>query len=132
MVTRKGLQCASSAGVRPSRMTAEPPILRAKPESGETWDDPSEDLLFMLLEDIEAGQGTFLIVERTADASGQTYGQVLRCDDGSYIVEHREGDSQHHYGTVAPDMRAAHELLTGWAFEIPGWNDGMSWKAVET
>jgi len=28
------------------------PVLRAIMESGDTWDDPSEDLLFILLEDI--------------------------------------------------------------------------------
>ena len=64
-------------------MVTSPPILRAIPEMGQSWDDPSEDLLFMLLEDIESGQGAFLIVERTTDPSGQTYAQALRRDDRS-------------------------------------------------
>jgi len=76
------------------------PILRAIPETGQSWDDPSEDLLFILLGDIEAGEGSFLIIERTTDPTGHTYAQALRNPDGSYIVEHREGDAEHHYGTV--------------------------------
>src|SRR5262249_12225908 len=55
---------------------------------------------------------------------------ALRRDDGSYIVEHREGDAEHHYGTVAPDMRSAHRLLTGWAFKLPGWKDRATWSPV--
>ena len=106
------------------------PILRACPEHGPSFDNPSEDLLFLLLEDIEAGEGTFLIVERVVDPSGQTYAQTLLLENGSYVVEHREGDSAHHYGTVVPDMRAAHALLTGWAFELPSWNSGVTWSAV--
>jgi hypothetical protein len=106
------------------------PILRAIPEAGQSLDDPSEDLLFMLLEDIESGQGSFLIVERTTDPSGQTYAQVLHRNDGTYIVEHRDGDAEHHYGTAVPDMRAAHQLLTAWAFQLPGWNDRPGWSQV--
>jgi hypothetical protein len=77
----------------------------------------------LLLGDIEAGQGSFLIIERTADAGGQTYAQVARNDDGTYLVEHREGSADHHYQTTAPTMREAHALLTGWAFELDGWRD---------
>jgi hypothetical protein len=109
---------------------APPPILRAIPEAGRSWDDPSEDLLFILLEDIEAGDGSFLIVERTTDPTGHTYAQALRRDNGSYVVEHREGDAEHHDGTIAPDMRTAHQLLTGWAFQLPGWSDHASWSQV--
>lgn len=107
------------------------PILRAQPENGRTWDDPSEDLLFTLLEDIESGEGTFLVVTRTADASGQTYAQALRRDDGSYLVEHREGGPDAHFGTVVADVRAAHALLAGWAFEKDGWSDSATWTPVD-
>lgn len=106
------------------------PILRAIPEVGRSWDDPSEDQLFKLLESIEAGEGSFLIVERTTDPSGNTYAQVKREKDGSYVVEHRDGDAAHHYGTVVPDMRTAYQMLTGWAFQRPGWGDRASWSKV--
>jgi len=83
------------------------PSLRATPEEGEPWDDPTEERLFLLLQDIEAGHGDFVIVARTDDPNAETYAQALRYDDGTYTVEHREGDKEHHYATVAPDMRTA-------------------------
>ncbi len=117
---------------RPDPAAEVGPILRATPEEGETWDDPSEDLLFMLFEDIEEGQaGSFLIVERLTDPNGQTYGQVLRHDDGSYTVEYRDGGADRHWGTGAVDFRAAHELLTAWAFERDGWRELATWEQVE-
>lgn len=106
------------------------PVLRAVPEVGRAWDDPSEDLIFALLDEIAGGAGTFLIIERTADPTGQTYAQALRNDDGSYVVEYREGSADRHFGTLATDMRAAHALLSGWAFEVAGWRDQADWKPV--
>lgn len=106
------------------------PVLRAVSESGDTIVDPSEDALFMMLEDIEGGESTYLIVDALRDATGQTYVQTSRNADGTYDVEYRDGGPEHHYGTVAEDMRAAHALVTGWAFDIPGWRDSASWEAV--
>jgi hypothetical protein len=105
-------------------------MLRAKTEAGDQWDDPSEDLLFELLSDIEAGEGSFVIVELAADSNGQTYAQAARRDDGSYIVEYRDGSADRHYGTAVADMRTAHKLLTGWACEIPGWKQDAQWTLV--
>jgi len=112
-------------------MIPQRPILRALPEIGHALDDPSAEGLLMLLDGIEAGTaGTSLVVERTADLSGNTYAQAARRRDGSYIVEYRDGDAASHYGTVAPDWRTAHELLTGWAFQRPGWRDRATWSPV--
>ena len=66
-------------------------MLRALTESGAIWDDPSEDLLFELLSDIDRGHGTWFIVERVADATGQTYIQVIQDGQGGWTVERREG-----------------------------------------
>ena len=66
-------------------------VLRATSESGDVLDDPSDDALFKMFEDLEAGLGTFLIVESVADASGQTFVQAARGDDGTYVVEYRQG-----------------------------------------
>ena len=108
------------------------PVLRATTESGDTIDDPSEDALFMMFEDIEAGESSFLIVERLADPSGQTYVQASRNPDGSYVVEYRDGGPERHYGTVANDMRSGHSLVTGWAFNLPGWRESAPWRSVQT
>jgi hypothetical protein len=102
--------------------------LRATLESGTTWNDPSEDLLFELLTDLEHGPDTFFIIERVDDPSGQTYAQVLRTDDGRYIVEHRDGGPQHHRQAITPDIPAAHRALTGWCFGLDGWQDGLTWS----
>jgi hypothetical protein len=107
------------------------PTLLAISESGEILEDPSEDGLFLLLSDVEAGRAEFLIVERTSDPSGQTYAQSLRLGDGRYVVERRDGAPDRHYKTVALDMRDAHALLTGWAFELEGWDRGHAWSRLD-
>jgi len=81
------------------------PVLRALTESGGIWDDPSEDLLYELLGDVERGDETWLIVERLADTSGQTYTQVIRSDNGSWTVERREGGPDRHYATTVDELR---------------------------
>jgi hypothetical protein len=106
------------------------PVLRALTESGDSYDDPSEDLLFMLLDDVDHGAGTWVIVDRPADASQQTYAQALRVAADSWVVEHREGSPETHVGTTVGDLRTAHQLLTGWAFDLAGWADGATWTPV--
>ena len=108
------------------------PVLRAIPENGPPVDDPSEYRLFLMFEELEAGKSDFLIVERTADLSRETYAQTIRHDDGSYTVEYRDGSADRHYGTGVPDMRAAHRLITDWAYELPGWDAGLEWDRVDT
>lgn len=105
-------------------------VLKAFNESEQIWEDPSEDLLFMLLEDIERGDEEFLVVERLADPSQQTYAQAARNADGTYVVEYRDGSPQNHPGTTVEDMRSAHSLITGWAFELPGWRDSVTWSRI--
>ena len=104
--------------------------LRVTAESGDTIDDPSEDALFMMFEDIDAGESTFLIVESLADQSGQSYAQTSRNGDGTYVVEYRDGSPDRHFGTIAQDMRAAHALVTGWAFRSPAWEQSATWQPV--
>lgn len=97
------------------------PVVRALIEDGESFDDPSEDLLFMLLEDVEGGAGTWVLVERTSDSSGQTYAQCLRLADGSYQLKHRDGNADRHFVSRAPGFRDAHTFLTAWSFDLPTW-----------
>jgi hypothetical protein len=106
------------------------PILRAETGSGPAWDDPSEDLLFELLTDLENGEAEFLIVERTADRTGNTYAQVLRNDNGLYQVEHRAGGPSQHFQAFTPDMRLAHRVITAWAFDLAGWREQLSWERL--
>lgn len=57
------------------------PVLQATTSGGGVFDNPSEDALFMLFDDITGGDVDFFIVERLDDASGQTYAQTIRDDD---------------------------------------------------
>ena len=106
------------------------PILRAIIESGATTDDPSEDGLFLVLQEVESGSSSYVILERVADESQQTYAQAAREDDGTYVVEYRDGGPARHFGTVAADVRAAHALLTNGAFDVPGWRESAEWQPV--
>jgi hypothetical protein len=70
------------------------PELRALTSGGDAYDDPSEDLLFILLEDLRNDEDC-LIVELVADDRGQTYMQVMRTAAG-YLVERRAGSPESH------------------------------------
>jgi hypothetical protein len=106
------------------------PILRATTEQGQVWEDPSEDLLFDLMSEVKDGTEQFLIVERLSDPSGQTYAQVIIDEGGGWLVERREGAADRHFSASLPEMRAAHEVLTGWAFELPGLESKATWEKV--
>ncbi|MEV8374900.1 hypothetical protein AB0P21_19340 [Kribbella sp. NPDC056861] len=103
------------------------PVLRATGEDGSTYDDPSENLLFDLVGEIDDGELEFLIVEKTADPTGLTYVQTTRNKQGDWFVERQEGSVDRHYETVAQDRYDAHRMLVGWAFEVPDWDRGLQW-----
>lgn len=104
--------------------------VRATAESGAVWDDPSEDLLLDLVGAVERGDELFVVVERLADTDRQTYMQVLRNEDGSYLVEHREGAADRHFQGTTVDWREAHAVLVRWAFERPGWRESLQWEPM--
>lgn len=106
------------------------PILRALMESGATWDDPSEDLIFELLNDIVRGDEQFVVIERTRDATGQTYAQAIQSASGGFILERRDGDADHHYRAACRDVRDAHRALAAWAHEIGDWQAVADWQLV--
>lgn len=83
----------------------------------------------MLFEDIEAGEGSWVLVELVEDASQRTFAQCLRLADGVYQVEYRAGAADKHYVSTVRGFREAHAFLTGWAFGLPGWND-LPWAQL--
>lgn len=108
-----------------------PPVLRATTERGTTIEDPSEDGFLLLFEEIEQGRSGYLIVDSLTDETGHTYAQTSRNTNGSYVVEHRAGSPERHFGTTEPDMRSAHALITGWAFDVDGWRESAEWARIE-
>lgn len=105
------------------------PVLRATTSNGETWDDPSEDHLFLLFEDVARGDVQFFIVELLTDRSGQTYIQSVEGGAGGWIVERREGSPDEHFSATFGDMRTAHTVVTAWAFELD-LPTGIRWDRV--
>jgi hypothetical protein len=100
------------------------PILRATTGTGEVYDDPSEDLLFMLLEDfegVELSQRWFMLERRGPSRDGE-YLRVLVRGDGTYGIEGPDADGI----DPIPSMRRAHDALTRWACDLPDWRVPLS------
>jgi len=86
-------------------------ILRATDATGEVYDDPSEDALYMLMEDLSS-PGASLRVERLEDERKGDWAQVSMTEAGLY-----ELDSSEHVHYVS-SLKAIHEFLTRWAFDL--------------
>jgi hypothetical protein len=88
------------------------PILRATDATGEVYDDPSEDALYMFMEDLKSS-GSFVRVERLEEGRERDWAQVGVNKAGLY-----EFDSSEHVHYVS-SLRTIHEFLTRWAFDEP-------------
>ena len=97
------------------------PILRATAADGEVYDDPSEDALFMFMEDLEL-PGSSFAVERVETGREGDFLRVSVSEDGMYAVD---GPSADGIGRVR-SMRAVHEALTRWAFDLPDWREPLA------
>lgn len=95
---------------------ADRPFLKATGSSGREYLDPSEDLLFELIADVEQGDEEYFIVERATDATAQTYIQTMRGEDGRWVVEHRAGGPTMHFKTSFEKSVEAHAVITAWCF----------------
>lgn len=101
--------------------------VRATTESGEVWDDPSEDLLLDVLSDIERGRELFLVVDRLGDPDGQTYMQTI-LEGGVFVVEHREGSPDRHFRAVASSKQEVHAAFVAWAQDDATWRTALAWE----
>lgn len=109
------------------------PVLRAIEWDGKTWDDPSEDVLGDLLENLSL-RWRFMIVERLdREPGGQHYLQVYLNDDLSHQVEYREGGADRHFLAHVPRRPGAacceqvRQVVAAWAFDRAGWRDALAW-----
>ncbi|HXY82044.1 MAG TPA: hypothetical protein VEH55_11800 [Gaiellaceae bacterium] len=87
------------------------PILRATDAMGEIYDDPSEDALYMFMEDLRPGSS--LRVERLEEGREDEWARVAMNDAGLYAFE--SSDHVHYVSS----LRTIHEFLTRWAFDLP-------------
>lgn len=88
------------------------PILRATDVTGEVYDDPSEDALYMFMEDLRS-PGSSLRVERLEEGRAGDWAQVTMNEAGLYEFE--SGEHIYHVSS----LRTIHEFLTRWAFDLP-------------
>ncbi|WP_225993610.1 hypothetical protein [Actinomadura rudentiformis] len=61
----------------------------ANTENGDHIDDPSEDALFMLLQDLDDTDNTFITIG-PADPNATWYASVALLEDGGYETEYRD------------------------------------------
>jgi len=87
------------------------PILRATDAAGEVYDDPSEDALYMFMEDLRPG-GSPLLVERVEEPRQTEWVKVAQKENG---LNSFESDAHVHHTS---SHRNVHELLTRWAFDL--------------
>jgi hypothetical protein len=88
------------------------PILRATDSTGEVYDEPSEDALFMFMEDLEPGG--MLRVERLEEGREGDWSQVAMQEPGLYRFE-----SSDHIEYVS-SLHEIHDFLTRWSFDLFG------------
>jgi hypothetical protein len=100
-------------------------------EFGDPIADPSGGVLWNLLDGLSPDEGSsYLIAERSADAA--TYLQVLREDDGQFLVEHQAGAVTAHFRAPARlTLEQAHDVLRRWVFDEPGWQEAQPWEPVD-
>ena len=66
-------------------------------------EDPSEDALIVMFQDLEAGAGPSSSWSRSRTPRADLV-QAARGDDGAYVVEYRQGSADQHFQTTCPDV----------------------------
>jgi hypothetical protein len=104
------------------------PVLQAKTQRGQIM-DPSPEDLFRFVSDL-GPDNQYLTLDRFDGRDGDYYAQAFRRDDGTWIVEYRDGDRSHHYQASASDPGIVYEVLFGWALQRPGWGEQLTWRLL--
>jgi hypothetical protein len=94
---------------------------RAEGESGDHVDDPSEDALFMLIEDLNDSDNTFVVIQPDDDDPAW-FTSVAVLDEGGYEVVRRDTTRREHDVVTETSIdRIARDLATWMAArDIPG------------
>jgi hypothetical protein len=93
----------------------------ADSENGDHLDDPSEDGLFMLLEDLDQAGNTFITIT-PAGEDPTWYASITLLPSGSYDVEHADPACGERHRDTATDPSDVARDLTIWlaARHYPG------------
>ncbi|WP_030672467.1 hypothetical protein [Streptomyces rimosus] len=83
---------------------------RADSENGDHVDDPSEDALFMLIDDLNDSDNTFVVIQPDEDAPAW-FTSVAVLDEGGYEIVRRDATRREHdVSTETSIDRIAHDL----------------------
>lgn len=85
----------------------------ADTENGDHIDDPSEDALLMLIDDLNQTDNTFVTIT-PADDDATWYASVSLLDDGTYEVERRDPGRGEHELTTESDIGHIAQDITIW------------------
>ena len=109
--------------------------LTIETESAGSYADATEETLDRLLHQMSKAN-SYLILHRT-DRPEEEYAQtaIERRPDGKLVedrvvVEYRDGPHSHHQA-VTSDLELVRTVLSGWAFDRPGWKDLLTWKPLD-
>ncbi|MGK5557307.1 hypothetical protein ACSNOI_37435 [Actinomadura kijaniata] len=92
------------------------PLKVAESEAGKRVEEPSEDVLFMMLQELEHPADTFLIVQPDqADPSWHAVASLL--EDGRFEVERRDAPRRRHHLTVETDPSQVARMMVLWPAE---------------
>jgi hypothetical protein len=86
---------------------------RADSENGDRIDDPSEDALFMLIDDLDAAGNTFVVIQPDQDDPAW-FTSVAVLDGGGYEVVRRDTTRREHDVVTATDIGRIARDLTIW------------------
>ncbi|MFF1260978.1 hypothetical protein ACFVZT_29650 [Streptomyces sp. NPDC058321] len=85
----------------------------ASSENGDRIDDPSEDALFMLIDDLDDADNTFVVIQPDQDDPAW-FASVAVLDDGGYEVVRRDTTRREHDVDTATDIGRIARDLTTW------------------
>ncbi|MFF4427494.1 hypothetical protein ACFY04_43505 [Streptomyces sp. NPDC001549] len=94
---------------------------RAESESGDHIEDPSEDALFMLIDDLNASDNTFVVIQPDEDDPAW-FTSVAVLDEGGYEVVRRDTTRREHDVATETSIDQIARDLTIWmaARDFPG------------
>ncbi|MFC5186036.1 hypothetical protein [Actinomadura harenae] len=91
---------------------------RAETEDGDVIGDPSEDAIYMLLQDLNGIDNTFVTIEPIKPEHGW-YVSIARLSPKEYEVEFRDPETREHELTVQTDTSRIARDATIWMAQRP-------------
>ncbi|MGW9412340.1 hypothetical protein [Streptomyces diastaticus] len=93
----------------------------ADSENGDRIDDPSEDVLFMMISDLNDSDNTFVVVQPDED-DPVWFASVAVLDEGGYEIVRRDTTRNEHEVTTTTSINDIARDLTIWmaARDFPG------------